>query len=205
IAWRSEMTKSVMGSGSRAGVSPAIGSGAGVSPATGASRPSRFAGETPARHRPEACATNERERSGSLRDRTERALERAMDFLIFRAQRPDGSWVPLWFGNQHSRDDENPVYGTARVLPALVEGIALEGHPFATRLAAVLKASAWLTANQHADGSWGGGGAGTSSVEETALAVEALAAVLSLEARLLSSRPDIPTAVGRGVAWLLER
>src|SRR5207248_1112089 len=24
-------------------------------------------------------------------------------------QRPDGSWVPLWFGNQHAPDDANPT------------------------------------------------------------------------------------------------
>ena len=33
-------------------------------------------------------------------------------------QRPDGSWLPLWFGNQHAQDEINPVYGTARVLAA---------------------------------------------------------------------------------------
>ena len=34
-------------------------------------------------------------------------------------QRPDGSWVPLWFGSQSHPDQENPVYGTCRVLEAL--------------------------------------------------------------------------------------
>src|SRR5262249_43054220 len=34
------------------------------------------------------------------------------------SQRPDGSWLPLWFGNQYAPNDENPTYGTARVLAA---------------------------------------------------------------------------------------
>ena len=29
-------------------------------------------------------------------------------------QRSDGSWVPLWFGNQDHPAEENPLYGTAR-------------------------------------------------------------------------------------------
>ncbi len=41
----------------------------------------------------------------------------AFNYLT-RTQRPDGSWLPLWFGNQHAPDDENPTYGTARVLAA---------------------------------------------------------------------------------------
>ncbi|WP_372807062.1 prenyltransferase/squalene oxidase repeat-containing protein [Pontiella sp.] len=36
-----------------------------------------------------------------------------------KQQRPDGSWVPLWFGSQSNPDRENPVYGTCRVLEAL--------------------------------------------------------------------------------------
>ncbi|VGO17515.1 Sporulenol synthase [Pontiella desulfatans] len=36
-----------------------------------------------------------------------------------KEQRPDGSWVPLWFGSQSHPEHENPVYGTCRVLEAL--------------------------------------------------------------------------------------
>ncbi|MDF7824492.1 prenyltransferase/squalene oxidase repeat-containing protein [Pontiellaceae bacterium B12227] len=38
-----------------------------------------------------------------------------------KEQRKDGSWVPLWFGSQVHPKNENPVYGTVRVLEALVE------------------------------------------------------------------------------------
>ena len=40
-------------------------------------------------------------------------------------QRPDGTWIPLWFGNQNEPAEENPTYGTARVVIAL----AKLGHP----------------------------------------------------------------------------
>ena len=43
------------------------------------------------------------------------AVEPGFDYLE-RIQRQDGSWVPLWFGNQDDPGEENPIYGTARVL-----------------------------------------------------------------------------------------
>jgi squalene-hopene/tetraprenyl-beta-curcumene cyclase len=54
----------------------------------------------------------------TLRKRVERSLDRALQYLE-KQQRPDGSWVPLWFGNQQNENHENPVYGTVRVLEAL--------------------------------------------------------------------------------------
>ncbi len=35
------------------------------------------------------------------------AIRRGLSYLA-RQQRPDGSWVPLWFGNQHYPGEENP-------------------------------------------------------------------------------------------------
>src|SRR5262249_5740208 len=52
-----------------------------------------------------------------LFSRRKRTVARALASLA-RNQRPDGSWLPLWFGNQHAPDDANPTYGTARVLAA---------------------------------------------------------------------------------------
>src|SRR3954470_23994 len=65
-----------------------------------------------------------------LRTRTERAVQRALRFLC-RTQRADGSWVPLWFGNQFAPNDENATYGTARVLATLAHASCrnLEGIP----------------------------------------------------------------------------
>src|SRR5690606_3619918 len=50
-------------------------------------------------------------------ERIQRATEQGLAYLA-REQRPDGSWLPLWFGNQHAPDDINPSYGTAKVLAA---------------------------------------------------------------------------------------
>src|SRR6188508_135867 len=56
------------------------------------------------------------------------AMERAMMFLS-RQQRADGSWLPLWFGNEHAPDDENPLYGTARVLAAYRDLGMMDSEP----------------------------------------------------------------------------
>jgi squalene-hopene/tetraprenyl-beta-curcumene cyclase len=104
-----------------------------------------------------------------------------------REQRPDGSWLPLWFGNQHAPDDINPTYGTARVLAAYRD-LGLAQDPAAVR------GVRWLLDNQNDDGGWGGGRGTPSSVEETALAVEVL----------LDLAPG-DECVQRGLTWLVER
>ena len=55
------------------------------------------------------------------------ASVRALAFLR-TTQRADGSWIPLWFGNEHAPDEDNPVYGTARVLTGLHSSLA-DGQP----------------------------------------------------------------------------
>jgi len=113
-----------------------------------------------------------------------RIAERGLAYLA-RTQRPDGSWLPLWFGCQHAPDDENPSYGTARVLAAYRDLGMIDGEP-------ARRGVAWLVSAQNPDGGWGGAVSTPSSVEETALAVEVL-----LDAT--------PQAAERGLAWLVER
>jgi squalene-hopene/tetraprenyl-beta-curcumene cyclase len=110
-----------------------------------------------------------------------------LDYLA-RHQRRDGSWLPLWFGNQHAPDDENPTYGTARVLAAYRDLDLMTSEP-------ARRGIAWLLSAQNADGGWGGTANTPSSIEETALAVEVL----------LDAGPAAEAAVERGLAWLIER
>ena len=112
------------------------------------------------------------------------------------SQRPDGSWVPLWFGNEAAPDEENPVFGTARVLQAL--STLLRRAPFG--MEALRKGAGWLLEAQTADGGWGGAPGVGASIEETALAVDALARVLVVAPR---AADGIEEAISRGVAWLI--
>jgi squalene-hopene/tetraprenyl-beta-curcumene cyclase len=105
-----------------------------------------------------------------------------------KCQLSDGAWLPLWFGNQHTENEINPVYGTARVLAAFRDFGGL-GDRYAQR------GIAWLLANQNQDGGWGGCLGTPSSMEETALAVEVL----------LDAGPTAHDAAQRGLAWLVER
>lgn len=107
-------------------------------------------------------------------------------------QRHDGSWVPLWFGNEHHRAQENPVYGTAKVVLATGDQRGVE----------------WLLQALADDGGAGGGPGLVPSIEETAVTVEALAGFLKGAA---ATKPDqglvgrAATAVERGVRWLVSR
>jgi squalene-hopene/tetraprenyl-beta-curcumene cyclase len=107
---------------------------------------------------------------------------------LARTQRPDGSWLPLWFGNQHAPGDENPTYGTARVLAAYRDLDKMNTDP-------ARRGVAWLLRAQNPDGGWGGAADVASSVEETALAVEVL----------LNAGPEAADAVNKGLAWLVQQ
>jgi squalene-hopene/tetraprenyl-beta-curcumene cyclase len=116
------------------------------------------------------------------------AIRRAFGFLR-RAQKPDGSWEPLWFGNQHAPDHANPVYGAARVLAAY-RVFGRGDWPQAR------SGADFLLRAQNADGGWGGAGGVPSSVEETALATRE---VVQIET------PRAASAAMRGCAYLVSR
>ena len=108
-----------------------------------------------------------------------------------REQRPDGSWLPLWFGNQHAPDDLNPTYGTRRVLAAYRD-LGLHGpRPGPTRRR--------LAARRPEPRRRLGRRRGTpSSVEETALAVEVLSATWCRASRRCAAGRRLARAARRG-------
>lgn len=120
----------------------------------------------------------------TLARQTQQAEGRAIRFLT-TSQRADGAWVPLWFGNEHAPQHENPVYGTAQVLLGMGQEPAVNE----------IRANGWrfLRDQQNADGGWGGARDAPSTIEETALAVEALA-----------NAPMAGDSVRRGAQWLIH-
>jgi len=193
---------------------------------------------------------------GVAEPKNRRNVRSALQYLR-SSQHTDGSWSPLWFGNQDHPHEDNPVYGTAKVLFAYRD-LGLMDSPEAQR------GVAWLLANQNDDGGWGSGVWGRvrradcgvrsgekrtgergvqsemsvtddrptdhsvlstecsvlglsdapnpkskiqnlkSSVEETALAVEALLAASNPEPRILNPGP-LASALKKGLTWLVER
>lgn len=136
----------------------------------------------------------------ALRSRVTRATRAAIAYLLAE-QRADGTWIPLWFGNQHEPDLANPVYGTARVLlassPCGLPGL-LDGALEADWRRAVERGGRALVALQHADGGWGGGASSPSTLEETGLAVTALAGRLDGD----EVGSAIEAAIEAGVDWI---
>ena len=116
-----------------------------------------------------------------------RAIPRALRYLA-DTQASDGSWRPLWFGNQHTPDHASRVIGTAKVLRALAA--VPQRTPTADR------AVQYLLAQQNPDGGWGGCLGVESSMEETALAVSALTD--------WPTRPETRVATHAGVRYLLR-
>lgn len=110
-----------------------------------------------------------------LQRRIDRAVTRAIGFLS-DAQMPNGAWNPLWFGNQHGKDECNPVYGTSMALLALERYV-----DFPTALEMTEKGQEWLASQQNDDGGWGGEKGCPSSLEETGLALDALALSADLD------------------------
>ncbi len=127
--------------------------------------------------------------SRKLAGQMARAIERGLSYLS-AAQREDGSWLPLWFGNPSSASRANPVYGTAKVVRvlSLFEKDA--------RCAAMLKRGAdFLIQSQNDDSGWGSEKGADSTIEETSLAVDAL---------LQSQRPLAKGKLDSAFNWLID-
>lgn len=101
---------------------------------------------------------------GDVTEKRIRAAVARGERYLARQQRADGSWIPLWFGNQDHPQEENPIYGTAKVLFYYRDSGQVEAGSSRRGLA-------FVAGEQNEDGGWGDG---ESSVEETSLATEAL-------------------------------
>lgn len=121
-----------------------------------------------------------------------RSLLKAAAFLQ-KQQQNNGSWLPLWFGNQHTNTHENPVYGTARVLTYLNDSLpclSANSELKENIKAQINKGEKFLIEVQNSDGSWGGDKNIPGTMEETALSVSAL------------STKNFDAACTRGLNWL---
>lgn len=121
------------------------------------------------------------------------SVEMAFQYLC-KQQHENGSWFPLWFGNQNQSKHQNPVYGTARVTAYLNDVLDCEwiSSAFRNQLEnRVQKAQHFLVLAQNADGSWGGDLNLNGTIEETALAVSAL-----------SAKIDFKEQAQRGLQWI---
>jgi squalene-hopene/tetraprenyl-beta-curcumene cyclase len=123
------------------------------------------------------------------------AARRALSFLQ-ATQRSDGTWVPLWFGNEDAPGEDNPVYGTARVLLGLH---SMLGHDTPRIAQSRRLGVGWLLNVQNPDGGWGGSGAVRSSIEETGVVLAALGRIAAD-----GDEPRISAAVARGTRWLID-
>lgn len=119
---------------------------------------------------------------------SQRAIARGFRYLR-NTQLADGSWIPLWFGNQAAVHDANPVFGTARTLLAYA---GLDGYAAETA-----KGVEYLLRVQNTNGGWGGASALSPSVEETANALAALARH--------SQGDGVPASLVAGAEYLVAR
>ena len=140
-----------------------------------------------------------------LQNSIQGAIRSALQFLSHH-QLSTGAWSPLWFGNEHAPDEQNLTYGTARVLAALAGLAGIDRsewfEPYFERLLqqTLRRGAMWLVRAQQPNGSWSGVESGPVSIEESALALTALARVLP---HLAEQRENVATAISRGAPWLI--
>lgn len=125
-------------------------------------------------------------------NRFERSCHTALAYLE-QHQHAEGSWLPLWFGNQFTEKQTNPLYGTAKVMVYLRDTLLHAWYTDETRHRIdrlIEKGAAFLISSQNDDGGWGGEKSIPGTIEETALAVSALAS------------PEYAEQCYRGLEWI---
>lgn len=105
-----------------------------------------------------------------LQRRCRKSISRLIAWME-RHQAADGSWIPLWFGDQDAENELSPVYGTATA----VEYLTHSSNPATRPL--IAKGIEYLLSAQNEDGGWGGAKGVRSKVTLTSRALSALASV----------------------------
>ncbi len=119
----------------------------------------------------------------TLQKRCEKAAGQLLAWME-QAQAADGSWTPLWFGDQDATDERSPVYGTA----VAVDYLSATSHPLAAAMAG--KAGYYLLSVQNADGGWGGAAGLPSKVTLTARTLQALVSYAGADGPVISRGVD---------------
>ena len=122
-----------------------------------------------------------------LQRRCQKSISRLIAWME-RHQAADGSWIPLWFGDQDAENELSPVYGTATA----VEYLTHSSNPATRPL--IAKGIEYLLSAQNEDGGWGGAKGVQSKVTLTSRALSALASV---------ENPDMES-IERGFDYLHE-
>lgn len=104
----------------------------------------------------------------TLSEKCSKSMNRMLTWMR-KAQLSDGSWLPLWFGDQDATNALSPVYGTATT----VEYLSHSNQELARDL--ISRGLNFLLKNQNADGGWGGMKMANSKVSLTARALTAIA------------------------------
>ena len=123
----------------------------------------------------------------SQQPRCRKSIDRMTSWLQ-KAMTKEGSWTPLWFGDQDAADEENAVYGAATIIDYLKRCNTHTALPLTHALR-------FLLDSQNTDGGWGGNKGVSSKVTLTAKAIGALS----------HFRPDTDEAIRRGIDYLYQR
>ncbi len=132
-------------------------------------------------HAYKAFSLYEKQLPKPLQSKVRKAMSRILRYLQ-QVQAPDGSFTPLWFGDQWAADKRAPVYGSAVVLEHL------SGDQ---EMSIIERAKRYLLAQQHESGGWGSWDNNYDYVIYTARCV-----------RALKKFDDTQKAVRRGMTFL---